>query len=148
MGTFLHSGKNLKASYFTLGCKLNYAETSTIGNHLKKCGIEEALRGETPDICVINTCSVTETADKKARSLIRRIARKFPDSFLVVTGCYAQLKPEEVASIDGVNLVLGSKEKLHIADYLSDLLTPSEDFHFYKASGSFPRVEADRKSVV
>lgn len=142
MGTFLHSGKNLKASYFTLGCKLNYAETSTIGNHLKKCGVEEALPGETPDICVINTCSVTETADKKARSLIRRIARKFPDSFLVVTGCYAQLKPEEVASIDGVNLVLGSKEKLHIADYLSDLLTPSEDFHFSKASGGCPRVEA------
>lgn len=119
MGTFLcETGQKKKAAYFTLGCKLNYAETSTIGRHLRAVGIEEAARGETPDICVVNTCSVTETADKKARSLIRRIARRYPDAFIVVTGCYAQLKPREVASIEGVNLVLGSKEKLEIARYI------------------------------
>lgn len=119
MGTFLEtSEKELKAAYFTLGCKLNYAETSTIGAKLRQCGIPEASKGEIPDVCVINTCSVTETADKKARSLIRRIAKKYPDAYLIVTGCYAQLKPEEVASIEGVDLVLGSKEKLNITDYI------------------------------
>lgn len=122
MGTFLiDSGRDLKAAYFTLGCKLNYAETSTIGRHLKSCGIADASPSDTPDICVINTCSVTETADKKARSLIRRVVRKYPEAFVVVTGCYAQLKPEEIAAIEGVDLILGSKEKLHIVDYLGDL---------------------------
>lgn len=123
MGTFLFDieSKCLKAAYFTLGCKLNYAETSTIGRIFRSHGIVEAARGESADICVINTCSVTETADKKARTLIRRVARENPSAFIVVTGCYAQLKPSEVASIAGVDLVLGSKEKLHIMDYLGDL---------------------------
>lgn len=122
MGTFiLDTGRPLKASYFTLGCKLNFAETSTIGNHLRAIGIKEAAKGERPDICVVNTCSVTETADKKGRTLIRRVARENPGAFLVVTGCYAQLKPREVASIEGVDLVLGSKEKLQIVNYLGDL---------------------------
>lgn len=119
MGTFLsNEGKTLKAAYFTLGCKLNFAETSTIGHHLRSCGVEEVAAGETPDICVINTCSVTETADKKARSLIRRVARSYPEAYVVVTGCYAQLKPREAGALEGVDLVLGSKEKLHIADFL------------------------------
>lgn len=128
MGTFLSSpglsgeaGRPLRAAYFTLGCKLNYAETSTIGGRLRESGIEEAMRGEEPDVCVVNTCSVTEMADKKARSLIRRIARRYPGAFLIVTGCYAQLKPGEVASIEGVNLVLGSKEKLDIGAFLPDI---------------------------
>lgn len=122
MGTFLKdSGRRLKAAYFTLGCKLNYAETSTMGRRMKEIGIRDAEKGESPDICVVNTCSVTETADKKARSLIRRIVRMYPDAYVVVTGCYAQLKPQEVASIRGVDLVLGSKEKLHIEDYITDL---------------------------
>lgn len=122
MGTFLSDfGKYSKAAYFTLGCKLNYAETSTIGNQLRECGILEAASDEIPDICIVNTCSVTETADKKARSLIRRITRKYPEAFLLVTGCYAQLKPQEIASIPGVDLVLGAKEKLHVRDYIGDL---------------------------
>ena len=122
MGTFLtDSQRELKASYFTLGCKLNYAETSTIGRHFRENGISDTPKGEKPDICVVNTCSVTETADKKARTLIRRVARKYPEAYLIVTGCYAQLKPEEAASIEGVDLVLGSREKLHAADYLSDI---------------------------
>lgn len=122
MGTFLiNTDRELKAAYYTLGCKLNYAETSTIGRSLREAGIREAAPGEKPDICVVNTCSVTETADKKARSLIRRVARTNPDAFLVVTGCYAQLKPEEVGALEGVDLVLGSAEKLHAAGFLGSL---------------------------
>lgn len=122
MGTFLFNGeKNLKAAYFTLGCKLNFAETSTIGRHLKESGIQDACKGETPDVCVINTCSVTETADKKARTLIRKVIRNYPDAFIVVTGCYAQLKPQEIASIKGVDLILGSKEKLAVTQYLGSM---------------------------
>lgn len=122
MGTFLiDSGRGLKAAYFTLGCKLNYAETSAIGRQLKEAGIADASNGDVPDMCVVNTCSVTETADKKARSLIRKVVRRYPEAFVVVTGCYAQLKPEEAGAIKGVDLVLGSKEKLHILDYLGDI---------------------------
>lgn len=125
MGTFIfdniEEGRRLKAAYHTLGCKLNFAETSTIGTLLRRRGVEEAKRGEKPDICVVNTCSVTETADKKARTLIRRVVRANPDAFVIVTGCYAQLKPREVASIEGVDLVLGSNEKLDIVNYLGDI---------------------------
>lgn len=106
------------AAFYTLGCKLNFAETSTIGKILAERGFRRALPHEKPDICVVNTCSVTETADKKGRSLIRRIARQYPDSTIVVTGCYAQLKPQEVAALPGVDIVLGSNEKLRIADFL------------------------------
>ena len=108
----------LRASYHTLGCKLNFSETSAIGVHLSKRGIIKALPDETPDIVVVNTCSVTEVADKKGRSLIRRLRSRWPEATLVVTGCYAQLKPHEVASIDGVDMVLGNDEKLRIAEYL------------------------------
>ncbi|MDE5843611.1 MAG: tRNA (N(6)-L-threonylcarbamoyladenosine(37)-C(2))-methylthiotransferase MtaB [Muribaculaceae bacterium] len=107
-----------KAAYYTLGCKLNFAETSTIGKILLDKGFRRANEDETPDICVINTCSVTEMADKKARSLIRRLVRRWPEATIVVTGCYAQLKPEEASSIEGVDIVLGSNEKLRIAQYI------------------------------
>ena len=107
-----------KAAFFTLGCKLNFAETSTIGKILADRGFRRARAGETPDLCVVNTCSVTEMADKKARSLIRRLVRKWPDATIVVTGCYAQLKPDEVSEIEGVDIVLGSNEKLRIGEYL------------------------------
>ncbi len=108
----------LRASYHTLGCKLNFSETSAIGMQLAQRDIIKALPGETPDIVVVNTCSVTEVADKKGRSLIRRLRSRWPDATLVVTGCYAQLKPQEVASIEGVDMVLGNDEKLKMADYL------------------------------
>lgn len=110
----------LRASYHTLGCKLNFSETSAIGMQLEKRGILKASGDERPDIVVVNTCSVTEVADKKGRSLIRRLRKRWPEATLVVTGCYAQLKPQEVAAIEGVDIVLGSDEKLKIADYLDE----------------------------
>ena len=110
--------QNKTAVYYTLGCKLNFAETSTIGKILSGQGIRKVRPGEKADICVINTCSVTELADKKCRQAIRRIGKQHPGAFIVVTGCYAQLKPEEVAHIEGVNLVLGAEQKLDILRYL------------------------------
>ena len=88
--------KNLKAAFHTLGCKLNFSETSAIGKVLYERGVTRAARGDSPDIIIVNTCSVTETADKKGRQLIRRLAARYPEATMVVTGCYAQLKPEEV----------------------------------------------------
>ncbi|MCH5214895.1 MAG: tRNA (N(6)-L-threonylcarbamoyladenosine(37)-C(2))-methylthiotransferase MtaB [Muribaculaceae bacterium] len=116
--TATKNGKILTAAYYTLGCKLNFAETSTIGDSLRKVGIADAPVGTAPDVCVINTCSVTEMADKKARNLIRRVVKDFPGAVIVVTGCYAQLKPMEVASIEGVDLIFGSNEKPKIAAHL------------------------------
>lgn len=110
----------LKASYHTLGCKLNFSETSAIGMQLAKRGIMKADVGEIPDIVVVNTCSVTEVADKKGRALIRRLRNRWPEATLVVTGCYAQLKPREVADIEGVDIVLGNDEKLRIAEFLEE----------------------------
>lgn len=114
--------KNLKAAFHTLGCKLNFSETSAIGRALAERGISRAARGDNPDIIVVNTCSVTETADKKGRQLIRRLASRYPEATLVVTGCYAQLKPQEVAKIEGVDIVLGSNEKLKAAEYIDKWL--------------------------
>lgn len=108
----------LKAAYFTLGCKLNFAETSTIGKMLAERGITRAAKGEIPDICIVNTCSVTEVADKKGRRLIRSLASRYPRAAIAVTGCYAQLKPHEVAALPGVDIVLGSNEKLRMAEYI------------------------------
>lgn len=109
-----------KAAYYTLGCKLNFSETSTFGRALQEMGVLTAEKGEKADICLINTCSVTEVADAKCRQAINKMVRQNPGSFVVVTGCYAQLEAETVAKIDGVDLVLGSNEKAHLIDYLSD----------------------------
>ena len=119
MSTYPH---NITAEYHTLGCKLNFSETSAIGRALSERGVRRAASGETPDIVVVNTCSVTETADKKGRSLIRRLAARYPQAAIVVTGCYAQLKPDEVAALPGVELVLGSGEKLKAAEYVDRFL--------------------------
>lgn len=119
--------ENKKAAYFTLGCKLNFAETSTIGKQLAEQGVRKVRPGEKADICVINTCSVTELADKKCRQAIRRIGKQHPGAFMVVTGCYAQLKPEEVAHIEGVDLVLGAEQKLDILQYLHHMEKQSTD---------------------
>jgi threonylcarbamoyladenosine tRNA methylthiotransferase MtaB len=108
----------LKAAYHTLGCKLNFSETSTIGKMLEARGITRAAEGESPDLIVVNTCSVTEMADKKGRQLIRRLTKEWPGATVVVTGCYAQLKPEQIAAMPGVAIVLGSNEKLRISQYL------------------------------
>ena len=110
-----------KAVYYTLGCKLNFSETSTIGRTLNEMGVRTARRGEKADICVVNTCSVTEVADKKCRQAIHRLVKQHPGAFVVVTGCYAQLKPDAVAAIEGVDIVLGAEQKKDLADYLGDL---------------------------
>lgn len=109
------------AVYYTLGCKLNFAETSSIGKTLKEAGVRTARKGEKADICVINTCSVTEMADKKCRQAIHRLSRQHPGAFIVVTGCYAQLKPGQVAEIEGVDLVLGAEQKGELMNYLGNL---------------------------
>lgn len=111
-----------KAVYYTLGCKLNFSETSTIGKMLKEVGIRTVRKGEKADICVVNTCSVTEVADKKCRQAIHRLVKNHPDAFVVVTGCYAQLKPEQVASIEGVDVVLGAEQKGDLMKYLGNLV--------------------------
>ena len=113
--------QNKTAVYYTLGCKLNFSETSTIGKTLKEAGVRTVRKGEKADICVINTCSVTEVADKKCRQAIHRLVKNHPDAFVVVTGCYAQLKPDQVAAIEGVDVVLGAEEKGRLLDYLGDL---------------------------
>lgn len=113
--------QNKTAAYYTLGCKLNFAETSTIGRQLLSSGVTRARKGQQADICVINTCSVTELADKKGRQAIRKAIQENPSAFVVVTGCYAQLKPEEIARIEGVDLVLGAEQKLDVVKYLDDL---------------------------
>ena len=110
-----------KAAFYTLGCKLNFSETSTIGKMLKEAGVRAVRKGEKADICVINTCSVTEVADKKCRQAIHRLVKNHPGAFVVVTGCYAQLKPEQVASIEGVDVVLGAEQKGELMNYLGNL---------------------------
>lgn len=114
-----HLLEGLTAAYYTLGCKLNFSETSTIGGELRQAGVRTAGEGERADICVVNTCSVTDVADKKCRQAIHRLVRQHPGAFVVVTGCYAQLSPDEVGEIEGVDLVLGAEEKGRLTDYLS-----------------------------
>ncbi|MBR1877759.1 MAG: tRNA (N(6)-L-threonylcarbamoyladenosine(37)-C(2))-methylthiotransferase MtaB [Paludibacteraceae bacterium] len=111
----------MKISFTTLGCKLNFAESSALGKALLERGHERAARGEQADICVINTCSVTDAADHKDRQMIHRIRRQNPDAILIVTGCYAQLKPAEIAQIDGVDYVLGQNEKFNLPDFIGNL---------------------------
>ena len=108
-------------AFHTLGCKLNFSETSTISRVLENEGFEKKNFDDLADVYVINTCSVTDNADKECRQLVRRIQRKAPHSFVVITGCYAQLKPTEIASIPGVDLVLGAAEKFNIVAHLKDL---------------------------
>ena len=111
------------AAYYTLGCKLNFSETSTFGRMLQAMGVRTAEKGEVADLCLINTCSVTEVADHKCRQMIHRMVRQHPGAFVVVTGCYAQLGAEKVSKIPGVDLVLGAEEKATLIEYLSDAWT-------------------------
>jgi len=113
--------KNQSVAFHTLGCKLNFSETSTLSRQLEKEGFEKKVFTEKADIYVINTCSVTENADKECRQLVRRIQRLAPESFVVITGCYAQLKPKEIAEIPGVDLVLGASEKFNLVPHLANL---------------------------
>ena len=108
-------------AFHTLGCKLNFSETSTLSRQLELAGFEKKSFTDKADVYVINTCSVTENADKECRQLVRRIQRNAPESFVVITGCYAQLKPAEIAAIPGVDLVLGAAEKFNLMDHLATL---------------------------
>lgn len=136
---------NRTVEFHTLGCKLNFAETSTIGKILSDRGIRRAQVGETPDICVVNTCSVTEEADKKCRQLIRRLVKKYPGVLMIVTGCYAQLKGDNIVKMEGVDIVLGSEQKLEIANYIDKWtasqkptleITPTKDIRNFSPSCS------------
>lgn len=109
------------AAYHTLGCKLNFSETSTVARQLSENGFARVNIGENPDVVVINTCSVTDNADAKCRNIVRRSLKSNPQAYIVVIGCYAQLKPQEIANIDGVDLVLGANEKFNLPSMLDDL---------------------------
>lgn len=112
---------NKKALYATLGCKLNFAETGSIAQLMADKGIKRIVPGEKPDFCVVNTCSVTAEADRKCRRLIRSLHTRFPEAKIIVTGCYSQLQPVEVASIPGVTMVAGINDKMRIADYCAGI---------------------------
>lgn len=122
------------AAYYTLGCKLNFSETSTFGQMLQEMGVRTADKDEKADLCLINTCSVTEVADAKCRQAIHKMVRNNPGAFVVVTGCYAQLEAEKVSKIEGVDLVLGSNEKANLIDYLSNAWSsaPSDANHLHE----------------
>lgn len=111
-----------RAAYFTLGCKLNFAETSAIAQALAAEGVSSVRKGEHADICIVNTCSVTEVADHKCRQAIHKMVRQHPGALVVVTGCYAQLKPQEVAAIEGVSLVLDQDKKGRVVDIIKEYL--------------------------
>ena len=108
-------------AFHTLGCKLNFSETSSLSRMLEQEGFSRKEFDDQADVYVINTCSVTENADRECRQLVRRINRRSPESLVVITGCYAQLKPKEISGIPGVDLVLGAAEKFNIARHLKDL---------------------------
>ncbi len=112
---------NKKVAFYTLGCKLNYSETSTIGRLFNQAGFDTVDFTNTPDVFVINTCSVTENADKKCKKIVQEALKISPAAYVTIVGCYAQLKPKEIAEIPGVDMVLGAAEKFQIVDYISDL---------------------------
>ena len=133
-----------KAAYYTLGCKLNFSETSTFGKMLSEMGVVTAQKGESADICLINTCSVTEVADHKCRQAIHRMVRQNPGAFVVVTGCYAQLEPERISKIAGVDLILGSNEKANLVQFLSEAFTrraAADDTHVLRNSAAQYKTE-------
>ncbi len=136
---------NKTVALHTLGCKLNFSETSSLGRLMENAGFEKKNFDDVADVYVINTCSVTENADKECRMLVRRIQRKAPEALVVITGCYAQLKPKEIASIPGVDLILGAAEKFNIVAHITDITKGDstkicscdiEDVHEFTASHS------------
>jgi threonylcarbamoyladenosine tRNA methylthiotransferase MtaB len=117
---------NKKVAFYTLGCKLNYSETSTIGRQFAKAGFDTVNFTDQADVYVINTCSVTDHADKKCRKVVKEALKYSPKAYIAIVGCYAQLKPKEIAEIPGVDLVLGAAEKFQLVDYISDLTKKSK----------------------
>lgn len=131
-----------KVAFYTLGCKLNFAETSTIARLFENAGFAKVEFEDTPDIYVINTCSVTEKADSKCKQIVKKCLKVNPNAFIVVVGCYAQLKPEEIAKIWGVDLVLGANEKFNILDYVDETLEKKD-----KALVSFENIKKTKEFV-
>ena len=119
----------MKIAFTTLGCKLNFAESSALGKALLERGHTRAKQGEEADVCIINTCSVTDAADHKDRQMIHRIRRQNPKAILIVTGCYAQLKPVEISHIEGVDYVLGQDEKFHLTEFIEQLENHQSPIH-------------------
>lgn len=120
---------NKKAAYHTLGCKLNFAETSSLRDQLEREGVQTIQKGEHADICIVNTCSVTDVADHKCRQAIHRFTREHPGAFVVVMGCYAQLKADEIATFDGVDLVLGMEQKGDVLRYIEERMAQKESLN-------------------
>ena len=134
-----------KVAFHTLGCKLNFAETSTIGEQFLQHGFDIVDYNDSADVYVINTCTVTDNADKECRQIVRRALRNNPNAYVVVTGCYAQLRPDEITKIDGVDAVLGSNEKFNLFNYIHDFekkelscihVSPSEELSSFHSSYS------------
>ena len=123
-----------KAAYYTLGCKLNFSETSSIAQKLSERGVLPVGKGEKADLCVVNTCSVTDVADRKCRQAIHRLIRQHPDALVVVVGCYAQLQPRQVADIPGVDLVLGAEEKANIVSFIEQAMNGERKGHAFHTS--------------
>lgn len=133
MGKTLMEYSGKKASFYTLGCKLNFSETSSIARRFEELGFERVEFAENADTVVINSCSVTAEGDKKTRNIIRQAIRKNPEAMIIVTGCYAQLQPETIQKIDGVDLIIGSSEKQNITDYLGNLSKKEQtEIHIHK----------------
>jgi threonylcarbamoyladenosine tRNA methylthiotransferase MtaB len=135
-----------KAAFFTLGCKLNFSETSTFAKMLLEMGVTPVQKDETADLCLVNTCSVTDVADRKCRQAIHRLVRRHPGAYVVVTGCYAQLKPETVSRIEGVDLVLGSNEKANLLQFLSEAWMQKEESGVGKPGRYFVQKTKDIRS--
>src|SRR6202000_909720 len=112
---------NKKVAFYTLGCKLNYSETSTLGRLFSNAGFDTVDFTDKPDVYVINTCSVTENADKKCKKVVKEALKISPNAYVTIVGCYAQLKPKEIAEIPGVDMGLGAAEKFQIVDHITDL---------------------------
>ncbi|NMB80352.1 MAG: MiaB/RimO family radical SAM methylthiotransferase [Ignavibacteria bacterium] len=136
---------SLKVAFHTLGCKLNFAETSTIGEQFLEKGFSIVEYSDKADVYVINTCTVTEHADKECRQIVRRALRNNPDAFVIVTGCYAQLRPDEISKIEGVDVVLGSNEKFNLFNYINNFekkelsciyVSPTEELNSFHSSHS------------
>ena len=144
----MYDFKGRKAAYFTLGCKLNFAETSSVGKQLREAGVQTVGKGEVADICIVNTCSVTEVADAKCRQAISRMARRHPGALVIVTGCYAQLKSEQVSALDGVDLVLGSEQKGQILQYIAERLAMMPEERALVAHEHHTSKTADIRSFV
>ncbi len=134
-----------KVAFHTLGCKLNFSETSTIGEQFLKRGYNIVDYNDSADVYVINTCTVTENADRECRQIVRRALRNNPDAYVIVTGCYAQLRPDEIAKIEGVDAVLGSKEKFNLFSYIAEFektnlsciyVSPTEELNSFHSSYS------------